>query len=161
MKRIEYTLVCQDEQEKYSGEKGIYKRHIRQRFFIAEGYGGALNDGKQFEQMSIELFDYAQSKGLSPVLPVGYIMTCKDGKRETYIFFDILATDSQDEKIMKIPDAEYSCCRVKYSPAADLNCIIKDKFGTINNGIVIVAKLLQYKFETETKYNEIQVLADL
>ncbi len=158
LKRIEYTLACQEEQEKYSGEKGIYKRRIRQRFFIAEGYRGALNDEKQFEQMSIEMFDYAQSKGLSPVLPGGYIMTCKNGKRETYIFFDILATDFQDEKIMKIPDAEYSCCRIKFSPAVDLNCIIKNKFGSIDNGIIIVAKLLQYKFETEARYNEIQVL---
>lgn len=66
LRKIEYSLQCQEAQNSYAACKGIYQREILPRSFIVEEYIGNLANISQFGRISTQLFDYAESRGFLP-----------------------------------------------------------------------------------------------
>ncbi|MCD8048382.1 MAG: MerR family transcriptional regulator [Clostridia bacterium] len=158
LQKIEYALKCRDEQNHYSDCKGIYKREIHARFFIVEEYIGDLANITQFGRISTELFDYAERKGFSAVLPTGFMFTFNENKIRQFLFYEVLPTDVKDEKIIEIPKGEYRCLQVEFEPHMNHVEFIDQQFGSSSNRLAIVSNLIRDELEINSRYNEIQVI---
>ncbi|MCD8036235.1 MAG: MerR family transcriptional regulator [Clostridiales bacterium] len=158
LSKIEYSLNCQQEQQKYSECKGIYKREISSRFFITEEYFGPFSNITQFGRISTELFDYAEKKGFSTVLPSGFMFSFDGDEISQFLFYEVLPTDKKDDKIIEIPKGLYSCLQTKFEPDTDHIAFLEQHFGVSVNRIAIVSNLIRDRLQFNSRYNEIQVI---
>ncbi len=158
LKKIEYTLKCQEEQNNYAACSGIYQREIPLRLFIAEEYFGDLNNITHFGQISTELFEYAESKGFPAILPTGFMFAFNKNKIRQFLFYEILPAQIEDEKVIKIPAGAYSCLQIKFDPDMNYSAFLSQHFGTSSKRIAIVTNLIRDKLQINDRYNEIQVL---
>ncbi|MCD8357505.1 MAG: MerR family transcriptional regulator [Clostridia bacterium] len=156
--KIEYSLKCQEEQAGYAKCEGIYQRKIHSRFFIVEEYFGELANITQFGRISTKLFDYAESKGFSAVLPTGFMYIFGEKKIRQFLFYEILPTDKKDEKVIEIPEGIYSCLQIEFNPDLDHITFLEQHFGSANQRIAIVSNLIRDKLEINSRYNEIQIM---
>ncbi|MCD8096737.1 MAG: MerR family transcriptional regulator [Lachnospiraceae bacterium] len=156
--KIEYSLKCQEEQDGYAECEGIYQRKIHSRFFIVEEYFGELANIKQFGRISTKLFDYAESKGFSAVLPTGFMFVFDGGKIRQFLFYEVLPTDKKDKKVIEIPEGIYSCLQVEFNPDLDHIRFLEQHFGSSDQRLAIVSNLLRDRLEIDSRYNEIQVM---
>ncbi|MCD8028661.1 MAG: MerR family transcriptional regulator [Erysipelotrichaceae bacterium] len=160
LKKIEYTLKCQEEQEYYVNYQGVYQRNISSRQFIIEEYNNDLNI-QQFGRISNQLFDYAKDKDISVVLPSGFMFSYNNDKIDQYLFFETLPTSIKDKKIIEIPKNNYACIQMVFDPNTNYHEFINKYFGKSNRRIVIVSNLIRDKLLNNNRYNEIQVLENL
>ncbi|MCD8016021.1 MAG: MerR family transcriptional regulator [Lachnospiraceae bacterium] len=158
LRKIEYSLKCQEEQDQYADCEGIYQREIPSRFFIVEEYVGEFANIRQFGRISTRLFDYAEEKGFSTVLPSGFMFTFHGQETRQFLFYEVLPTDKKDEKIIEIPKGIWGCLQMKFAP--DLNHIpfLEKHFGAPNRRIAIFSNLTRDRLKINSRYNEIQVL---
>lgn len=158
LKKIEYSLKCQEEQDDFASCKGIYQREIAARFFIVEEYFGELANITQFGRISTGLFAYAESKGFSVVLPTGFMFVFSGNEVRQYLFYEVLPTERKDEKVIEIPGGIYSCLQIRFDPDMDHLSFLTKNFGTSADRIAIVSNLIRDKLRINSRYNEIQVL---
>ncbi len=158
LEMIEYSLNCQEEQDRYASEEGIYRREIAPRMFIVEPYSGTFANITQFGRISTELFAYAENKGFSAVPPSGFMFS-KDGDAvRQFLFYEVMPTDRKDDKVIEIPGGEYSCMQVKFDPDMDHVEFIQSSFGPSEKRVAIVSNMIRDKLQFNSRYNEIQVL---
>ncbi len=157
LEKIEYTLKCQEEQDSFAECEGIYRRKISKRFFIVEEYLGELKNITQFGRISTGLFDYAERNGFSAVLPTGFMFAIDDNEVRQYLYYEVLSTDKEDEKVIEIPGGLYSCLQIEFDPDMDHIGFIEENFGKSEKRIAIVSNLLRDKLQIDKRYNEIQV----
>jgi len=112
LKKIEYTLKCQEEQDQYNAHKGIYQRKISTRFFIVEEYLGEFANIAQFGRISTQLFDYAESKGFSVVLPSGFMFFMDEEKIRQFLFYDVLPSEKKTKKSLKFRRGTMLVCKL-------------------------------------------------
>ncbi|MCD8375660.1 MAG: MerR family DNA-binding transcriptional regulator, partial [Oscillospiraceae bacterium] len=158
LKKIEYVLKCRDDQETYSSCCGIYKREIPPRYFIVEQYIGNLDNMPQFGRISTGLFDYAESRGLSTILPTGFMFIFDASAMRQYLFYEILPPTVEDEKIMKIPGGVYTCLQLEFRPDVNYDQFLPQRFGAAEKRIAIVSNLIRDRLHIDSRYNEIQVI---
>ncbi|MCD8331795.1 MAG: MerR family DNA-binding transcriptional regulator [Oscillospiraceae bacterium] len=158
LKKIEYVLKCRDDQETYASCSGIYKREIPPRYFIVEQYIGSLDNMPQFGRISTGLFDYAESRGLSTILPTGFMFVFNASVMRQYLFYEILPPTVEDEKIMKIPGGVYTCLQLEFRPDVNYDQFLPQYFGAAEQRIAIVSNLIRDRLHIDSRYNEIQVI---
>ncbi|MCD8158503.1 MAG: MerR family transcriptional regulator [Clostridiales bacterium] len=158
LKKIEYAMKCQYDQDEYADCKGIHKRKINQRLFITEEYSGDLNNIAKFGRISTGLFDYAEKRGISAVTPTGFMFEFSGGAVTQYLFYEILPTKTADTKIMKIPKGIYSCMQIEFEPEMNYFEFLSKNFGASEKRIAIVSNLIRDRLKIDSRYNEIQVL---
>ncbi|MCD8344254.1 MAG: MerR family transcriptional regulator [Oscillospiraceae bacterium] len=158
LQRIEYSLKCQEEQERFANCEGIYRREIVPRLFVAEEYFGELSNITQFGRISCELFDYAESRGFSAVLPTGFMFAFNRGQVRQFLFYEVLPTSRRDEKVIEIPGGIYSCLQMEFDP--DMNHIefLRQSFRTADMRVAIFSNLIRDELQINSRYNEIQVI---
>ncbi len=158
LRKIEYSLQCQEDQDSYAACKGIYQREIAPRFFIVEEYVGNLTNITQFGRISTQLFDYAESKGLSTLLPTGFMFLFDGGKVRQYLFYEVLPTEQMDEKVIQLPGGTWACLQMEFDP--DLNHVpfLEQNFGVSDRRIAVFSNLTRVQLKFNSRYNEIQVL---
>ncbi|MCD8107006.1 MAG: MerR family transcriptional regulator [Oscillospiraceae bacterium] len=157
LKKIEYTMKCQEEQDRFSTCSGIYRREISKRFFIVEEYVGELKNITQFGGISTGLFDYAERKGFSAVLPTGFMFAIDGGEVRQYLYYEVLPPEKEDEKVIEIPGGLCSCLQIEFEPEMKHIEFIEENFGKSEKRLAIVSNLLRDKLQIDTRYNEIQV----
>ncbi|MCD7981873.1 MAG: MerR family DNA-binding transcriptional regulator [Clostridiales bacterium] len=158
LRKIESSLKCQEEQHRYAGCDGIYQREIASRFYIVEEYFGELANITHFGKISTHLFDYAENKGFSTVLPSGYMFAFNDGEVRQFLFYEVLPAGKKDEKIIEIPKGIYSCLQIKFEPDMDHIHFLEHHFGSSDKRLAIVSNLIRDKLQINSRYNEIQVI---
>ncbi|MCD8129079.1 MAG: MerR family transcriptional regulator [Oscillospiraceae bacterium] len=158
LKKIEYMLKCQEEQDDYSACNGIYRREIASRHFIVEEYFEKLANISQFGRISSELFDYAESIGFSAVLPTGFMFIFNKNEVRQFLFYEVLSTDKKDRKVVEIPNGIYSCLQIEFEPDMNHIAFLRQRFGTSEKRIAIFSNLIRDKLQINSRYNEIQVI---
>ncbi|MCD8110808.1 MAG: MerR family DNA-binding transcriptional regulator [Clostridiales bacterium] len=158
LRKIESSLKCQEEQNRYAGCDGIYQREIASRFFIVEEYFGELANITHFGKISTSLFDYAENKGFSTVLPSGYMFAFNDGEVRQFLFYEVLPSGKSDEKVIEIPEGNYSCLQIKFDPDMKHIEFLEQRFGSADKRLAIVSNLIRDKLQINSRYNEIQVI---
>ncbi len=158
LRKIESSLKCQEEQDRYAGYDGIYQREIDSRFFIVEEYFGELANITHFGRISTGLFEYAEKKGFSTVLPSGYMFAFNGGKIRQFLFYEVLPTEKQDGKVIEIPKGTYSCLQIKFDPDMKHIEFLEEHFGFSDKRLAIVSNLIRDKLQINSRYNEIQVI---
>ncbi len=159
--KIEYTLRCQEEQNRYADCEGIYRREIPARFFLMEEYCGEIANITQFGRISTRLFDYAKKKGFSVVLPSGFMFAFQGKEVRQFLFYEALPMDVRDEKVVEIPQGVYSCLQVEFNPQINYTEFLEQQFQASDKRIAIVTNLIRDKFQINCRYNEIQVIDGL
>lgn len=158
LRKIEYSLQCQEEQDSYASCEGIYQREIAPRFFIVEEYEGDLANLTQFGRISTGLFDYAESRGLSPLLPTGFMFLFEGREVRQYLFYEVLPPEQTDKKVVRLPGGIWSCLQMEFDPELDHVPFLEQHFGTSRQRIAIFSNLTRDRLEINSRYNEIQVL---
>ncbi|MCD8196227.1 MAG: MerR family transcriptional regulator [Lachnospiraceae bacterium] len=158
LRKIEYSLKCQEEQDGYADYEGIYQREISPRFFLVEEYFGAFANIKQFGRISTGLFDYAERKGFSAVLPSGFMFSFDGDEVRQFLFYEVLPTDKKDEKVVEIPGGMYSCLQMEFEADLDHIPFLERCFGSSDKRIAIVSNLIRDRLRINSRYNEIQIL---
>ncbi|MCD8042227.1 MAG: MerR family transcriptional regulator [Tannerellaceae bacterium] len=158
LRKIEYSLKCQEEQDQYAGHKGIYQRKIASRFFIVEGYEGEFANITQFGRISTRLFDYAEEKGFSTVLPSGFMFAFHENEVRQFLFYEVLPTEKKDKKVIEILEGMWSCLQMKFEPNLNHIRFLEQNFGCSDKRIAIVSNLIRDKLQINSRYNEIQVI---
>ncbi|MCD8180191.1 MAG: MerR family transcriptional regulator [Firmicutes bacterium] len=158
LRKIEWALNCRDEQNRYAEYDGIYRREISARFFIADEYFGELANITQFGRISTELFDYAEGKGFSAVLPSGFMFSFDRGSVRRFLFYEVMPTDIRDEKIIELPSGEYSCLQIEFEPRMNHIEFINGQFGASDKRLAIFSNLIRDELQINRRYNEIQVI---
>ncbi len=156
--KIEYSMKCQEDQDHYAYRRGIYQRVIPSRFFIVEEYFDPLNSLTRFGRISTALFDYAQEKGLSVVLPTGFMFVFNKDTTRRFLFYDVLPTEKKDEKIIHIPETSFSCLQIPFKEDRHFRDFLTQQFGPSDRRLVIVSNLIRATLQKDSRYNEIQVL---
>ncbi len=158
LRKIEYSLQCQEDQDSYAACAGIYQREIAPRFFIVEEYVGNLTNITQFGRISTQLFDYAESKGLSTLLPTGFMFLFDGGEVRQYLFYEVLPTEQMDEKVIQLAGGTWACLQMEFDP--DLNHVpfLEQNFGVSDRRIAVFSNLTRDQLKINSRYNEIQVL---
>ncbi|MCD8307460.1 MAG: MerR family transcriptional regulator [Clostridia bacterium] len=158
LEMIEYSLNCQEEQDRYASEEGIYRRQIAPRLLIVEQYFGTLANITQFGRISTELFSYAERKGFAAVPPSGFMFSIEGDSVRQFLFYEVMPTDRKDGKIISIPGGNYSCMQVKFDPDVDHTGFIRENFGPSDRRIAVVSNMIRDRLQFNSRYNEIQVL---
>ncbi|MCD8125502.1 MAG: MerR family transcriptional regulator [Lachnospiraceae bacterium] len=158
LRKIEYTLKCQEEQDRYADCEGIYQREILPRFFIVEEYIGEFANITQFGRISTELFDYAESRGFSTMLPSGFMFAFDRDSIRQFLFYEVLPTDKKDAKIMEIPGGTWSCLQMEFEPDLDHVPFLEQTFGRAGKRLAVVSNLIRDRLQIDRRYNEFQIL---
>ena len=155
--KIEYTLRYLEVNKQYVDSQGIYTRPIIERTFVTLDYNGDLKDIRSIEEVSSELYAYAQKNNLSPVFPAGLLIHIKDTKITSQAFFEIVRKDFADESnIIKIPAGDFVCKQISLTPETDLLETIHATYGHEKEMDIIVSNMLLGKFQIGTKTSDLQ-----
>ncbi len=156
--RIEHTLQYLEDTSKYSEYEGIYTRTFPERYLIAEEYQGSLTDVKLVEKTFSTLHSYAREQKMNPVMPMGILYQYENSSVKKYICWEITDSRTNDEKIMKLPSADYSCVQIDWPIASDIQKTIENTFEIGNQAFVFASNMLQSRFHFGTKVGELQLL---
>lgn len=160
LEKIEYSLQCQENQDKYANQTGEYNRYIERRCFIVEEYFGDMSAISQFGLLSTNLFEYAQNKDFSVTLPTGFMFSVDGDAVRQFVYYEVINPAKDDEKIISIPKGKYSCRQVEFDPKQEYLQIsyIKSHYSNAEHRLIIISNLMRGRLPANSRYNEIQVL---
>ncbi|MCD7865589.1 MAG: Arm DNA-binding domain-containing protein [Clostridiales bacterium] len=160
LEKIEYSLQCQENQDKYANQTGEYNRYIERRCFIVEEYFGDMSAISQFGMLSTNLFEYAQNKDFSVTLPTGFMFSVDGDAVRQFVYYEVINPAKEDEKIISIPKGKYSCRQVEFDPKQEYLQIsyIKSHYSNAEHRLIIISNLMRDRLPANSRYNEIQVL---
>lgn len=156
--RIEHTLQYLEDTSKYSKCEGIYTRTFPERYLITEEHQGSLDDIKAVEKTFSALFSYAREQKMNPIMPTGILFQYKNSSAKKYICWEITDSKAHDEKIMKLPAADYSCVQIDWDIARNIQETVESTFEIGNQAFVFASNMLQSRFRFGTKVGELQLL---
>ncbi len=165
-KKIEYIQRCREEQAPYLSRDGIYPREIRTRYLYMDEYPYDMADSTLFEKKFRDLFQFAEDKGLTPVMSGGFIISFNGNEPPIIrIYIEILSPEVGDalgaevsDRLMKMPTMVFSCLRIVGELQTDFLRIINQVYPPSPRRLALVAKVVQYESPKEHAYHEIQVL---
>lgn len=156
LEKIEYTQRYVESNRQYSEMEGAYQRDIPGRTLVAMEYRGSLEDIRQVELTSAQLYSYAQEKQLFPVFPAGLLLQKEQGKRRAKVFFEVMDRTTTDPHALILPAGTFLCHKIDMTPGMDLPATIAAAYGGEPDADVIVANILLDKFQIGTKKSELQ-----
>ncbi len=161
LKNIEYCLSYMDINRQYENRKGTYIRHIGQRWLVTAEYIGEIEDVANVEKSLSWLYEFAQSKNLSPVFPSGIILKYVDKTPKFWLFFDILACKTDETGIMSLPEADFLCLQVNTDSGKNTLEEIEQNFRQKGkDGLFIISNMFLSKYRFRNKCSEIQLQVD-
>ena len=154
---IQFDLDNMDQNQAYSSNTGVYIREIPERFLIAKPFVGNLIDVGQKEHAAMELFHYAQERGLVPVFPFG-ILLHPDAEPEKFsFFFQVLHPCPDEEQIIRIPAGAFACMQLDLTPDTRMLTLLEEHFPQQNRETVIISNMLLNKLHFNSRHSEIQI----
>lgn len=153
----QFNLDKMKHNQKYSDKKGIYTREIEERFFIRAPFHGNWNDLIQKEKAAINLFHTAQKENMAPVFPAGILIHCETEPVSFSFLLQVLHPAQQDERIIHIPKAQFSCLQVELTSQTDILELLRENFSMLDFQSVIISNMLLNKLHLDSRHTEIQV----
>lgn len=160
LKKIEYLLAFLDEGIMAFPEHETYNRVIPKRLLYVQEYYGDLRDIERVQCASAKLVMEHPKECHLTFMSGFYLKFAEDGVRQ-YIFYEMIDDGKQEEcaNVLRIPESQFQCYQLSMEKGAcDYYNLIKETFGTIHEGAVIISNLVGDSMQMETSYREIQVL---
>lgn len=154
----QYALDSMEKNQKYSNCKDVYIREVAERFLLEVPLRCEMKEFYQREQRPMALFQEAQMKNMSPVFPAGVILHFEKEPVEAAFYLQILHPDTQDPRIIHLPQAKYRCLQTDLTPQTDIQEILEQNFCMGEKKMVIIANMLQKKLHFDSRHSEIQML---
>lgn len=158
LRRIEHTLNCLEETEKYENRQGIYTRFFRKRIMIAAPLGCGHPSIKAVERTFADLHTYARLANLNPVMPIGILLKYTENGVQKYACWELAEKNATDEKIIVLPEANYHCIQIERKSDVDIQETIERFFDVREDTTVFVSGMAQSRFRFGTQISEIQKL---
>lgn len=129
MQQMEEALRRIEENQRYEEQKGVYRRHLRQRLILRQPFipsGGEL----AFKQSSTEIFLRGQSLGLLPAFtfPIGLIARRQGDRTDTDIFLEVLQQEDGITNLDALPEGDYLCQQRPAQALEHVDVLIREYF---------------------------------
>lgn len=157
---IETSLKNIEDNKKYAGRQGIYRRHLKERNVIVTGYISQQSDSKKKMISEIaELYKATQKRNFFPQLPAGQIVDVDEaGTMQYRCFFEVLNVKEPLPQLLTLPAGEYSCMQLDSNPGTNLAEIVRKNWPKKESFTVIVDNVMLEKFSFKTMPSELQIL---
>lgn len=129
MQQMEEALRRIEENQGYSQQSGVYRRHLRRRLILRSPFtpsGGAL----AFKQRSTEIFLRGQSLGLLPAFtfPIGLIAYRQEDRIGTDIFLEVIPQKDDITPLEELPEGDYLCQQKPAQALEHVDTLITEYF---------------------------------
>ncbi len=159
LETTQFNLNSMEQNQAYSSHVGIYTRRIEERFFIEAPFAGDWHNPVHREKASMSLFHSTQKKNMVPVFPAG-VLVHWETTPVTYSFFvQVLHPAEQDDQIIRIPRATFSCMQIDLVSQMDILKVLKDSFPPPGPHPAIISNMLLNKLHFNSRHSEIQVMS--
>ena len=156
LSKIEYALQDMEASRIYGEQSGIYKRIIRSRRFWISEYSIENEDLKTLEKSFINLYSQAQEKNLAPIFPPSLLLQYHNKQIRCFLLCEITDRKTNDERILEIPQGEFSCFQEDLLPTLAMNGIIERYFSDSDRKTLIITNLMLTKYQIDNRKNELQ-----
>ena len=153
----EFQINSIEENQKYSGQKGIYRRRIKERYLMETPFNGDFGALHEKEEAAMKLFNDAQAQSMVPVFPAGIVIHCETAPVSYSFFVQVLHPDRPDSRIIHIPEAEFLCRQLDITPEMDLLETLRRDFDTDQLELAIIANMPLAKTSFNSWHSEVQV----
>lgn len=160
LKKVEYLLSFLDQGTFDIPSQETYCRTIPARLLYIQEYFGDLRDIERVQRASARLVT-ACPPSCHLTFMTGLLLKFTDDGVRQYIFYEMIDDGKQEEceAVLRIPESQFQCYQFTMEKgASDYYSLIKENFGTIQDGLVIISNLVKDKMHLETSYREMQVL---
>lgn len=157
LKKIEINLNRINESAAYQGIKGLYTKHIQQRYVICIPNAPKLTIREYEEQLS-QLFVLAQENNIYATFPFGTIEDYDDGQMAAYTFLETIMPDFETDLIRILPEGDYRCCQILSETFPDPKDLFATVFDTKKQASVIITGPSLETIDYERPLLEFQVL---
>ena len=151
-----YALQDMEASRIYGEQSGIYKRIIRSRRFWISEYSIENEDLKTLEKSFINLYSQAQEKNLAPIFPPSLLLQYHNKQIRCFLLCEITDRKTNDERILEIPQGEFSCFQEDLLPTLAMNGIIERYFSDSDRKTLIITNLMLTKYQIDNRKNELQ-----
>lgn len=160
LKKIEYLLNFLDQGTVDFPHHVTYSRFIPQRLFYTQEYFGDLRDIERVQRTSAKLVKNCPAANRLTFMSGLLLKFTNDGVRQ-YVFYEMINDGKKMESanILQIPESQFQCYQYSMEKGAcDYYTLIKENFGNISEGIVIISNLVRDSMQLEMSYREMQAL---
>lgn len=161
LKKLERLVAFLDQANAPLPNRIVYQRKIAKRLLYTQEYYGDLRD--------IERVQRALAKMVTDCPPAryltfmsGFLLKFADDGVRQYLFYEMIddGKTAENERIVHLGEAEFRCYQLSMERSScDYYTLIRDNFGAIREGTVIISNLVKDSMQLETSYREVQVLA--
>lgn len=158
MESIEYSLKCMEENDRYEGKEGEYRRDFPPRKAIVTPVDfDALEKTMVFETEKI--FRYAQDEGLYPILPGGITADLRGNSPKAWVYFEIAYAKEGDKNVAILPEGTYRCVQIREQTGIpNPSKLINNCFG-MEKGFYVISNMYCGKYQEKTQPSEIELLS--
>lgn len=152
----EFDLEKLEENRWCNEQRGIFRRKIAARQFLAEPFRGEWDDPVRREKAAMKLFREAQAAGMLPVFPAGIIARAGAAAAEYSFFVQVLRPAKDDARAISIPCGGYLCMQTELVWDMDIPRLLKENFPNAA-GPAIMVYILRDTRAFASRHVEIQV----
>lgn len=157
LETTQFNLNSIEQNQQYSGQKGIYIREIEERYFVEAPFYGDWKDPAQKEKASMDLFREAQEQHMVPVFPAGVLVHFETDPVSYSFFVQVLHPAERDERVLRVPKANFACMQIDLVPQMDILKVLRENFSSLGTEPVIISNMLLNKLHFNSRHSEIQV----
>ena len=160
LKKIEYLLNFLDQGTMTYPSHVTYSRVLPERHLYTQEYFGDLRDIERVQRASAKLVTSCPPSYHLTFMS-GLLLKFTDDDVRQYIFYEMIddETLTECENILRIPNPQFQYYQFTMEKgASDYYTLIRENFGMIREGTVIISNLVRDSMQLETSYREMQVL---
>ena len=153
----QFNLDNMEDNQKYRYETEVYTRVIGERYLFETPFYGKWDDLVQKEKCVMELFHDAQRADMAPVFPPGILIRWNVRTLKFSLFVQILHPTEHDERIVKVPEAAFSCFQADLAHGTDIVKLLNEKVDMQGIKTVVISNMLLGKLHYSSRHSEIQL----
>ncbi|MBC3795798.1 MerR family DNA-binding transcriptional regulator [Acetobacterium tundrae] len=157
LSKIELNLSHINKSAAYQDKKGLYTKHVLQRYMLRTPSKPKLSPIEYQSKLS-ELFSLAQEKDIYATFPHGTIEDYKDRQVTNYTFLETVKPEFETDLIRIIPEGDYLCFQQLVATYPDTQDIFKNIFQTREEVTIIISSVSVTTFSYDRMFMEFQTL---
>lgn len=158
---IQFNLDGMERNEKLFRQRRVYTRKTGERFLFVKPIPDNWRDlPKTGENGPMKLFREAQDGNMDPVFPLGVLARNEEGQLRLYFYVQVLHPGTDNPRIVRIPEGEFSCLQTDLSRQTDFNALLDEYFPAQSRSMIIIASMMLNKTYFDSLHSEIQVIPE-